>query len=72
MSHNVITNQAAQLYGDSLVWDNHCCFPNPIAGKEVIFADLRRYRDSGVRMLSVNIGDAEVTLENHIVDWQRR
>ena len=66
MSDRNISFKALKLMQDSVVWDNHCCMPNPINGKEDILSELQRYRDSGVNMLMINIGDAEISLENHI------
>ncbi len=42
-----------QLHTQSLVWDAHACFPlNPNAE----LSQLKRYKDSGVNFVSINIG----------------
>jgi membrane dipeptidase len=49
----MISEKAKQLHEQSLVWDAHGCFPlNPQAD----LSQLKRYKDSGVNFLSINIG----------------
>lgn len=55
-----ISEKAAALHKDALVWDNHSCFPQE--GAEPFFPLLERYRASGVNVLGVNIGDSDVEL----------
>jgi len=56
-----IREPAAKLHREALVWDNHCCFPQ--TGAEPLMPQLERYRQAGVNVLGVNIGDAQVELE---------
>ncbi len=55
-----ISGQAEQLQRDALVWDNHSCFPQ--TGAEPYLPQLERYRQAGVNLLGVNIGDSQVEL----------
>jgi len=49
----MISTEAAQIHDRSLVWDTHACFPlNPNAD----LGELKRYKDSGVTFVSLNIG----------------
>lgn len=54
---------AAALYDDTLVWDNHCCLPYEDTGDWV--NSLWRYREAGVSVAMVNIGDAQFGLDTH-------
>jgi membrane dipeptidase len=48
-----ISEQARKIHKDSLVWDTHACFRlDPLAD----LSELKRYRDSGVDFVSLNIG----------------
>ena len=49
----MISQQAQQTHDRSLVWDAHACFPlNPNSD----LTELKRYSDSGVNFVSLNIG----------------
>jgi membrane dipeptidase len=49
----MLSEQAQRLHDLSLVWDAHACFPlQPNAD----LGDLKRYKDSGVNFVSLNIG----------------
>jgi membrane dipeptidase len=49
----MILSQAQELHARSIVWDTHACFPlNPNAD----LRELKRYADSGVTFVSLNIG----------------
>jgi len=60
-----LSRQCAQIMEKSLIWDNHGCMPIPISGKEPVLEQLQRYRDGGVDVAMINIGDAEISLEEH-------
>ncbi|MEY2818413.1 MAG: hypothetical protein RL275_1876, partial [Chloroflexota bacterium] len=46
-------NRAAEIHNNSIVWDTHACFPlNPQSD----LSELKRYKDSGVTFVSLNIG----------------
>jgi len=48
-----ISKQAQQIHNRALVWDTHACFPlNPNSD----LTELKRYSDSGVNFVSLNIG----------------
>ncbi|MDE2111810.1 MAG: membrane dipeptidase [Alphaproteobacteria bacterium] len=57
----------------SLVWDNHGCLP--LLPKDNYLPQLERYRRAGFRVVSINVGYAEKTLQddlatiNHMRDW---
>jgi len=56
-----ISEQARKIHQDSLVWDTHACFRlDPLAD----LSELKRYRDSGVDFVSLNIGMDLNSFEN--------
>ena len=56
-----ISEQARKIHKDSLVWDTHACFRlDPLAD----LSELKRYRDSGVDFVSLNIGMDLNSFEN--------
>src|SRR5688572_16084188 len=57
----LISEQARNIHKDSLVWDTHACFRlDPMAD----LSELKRYRDSGVNFVSLNIGMDLNSFEN--------
>ena len=64
MADWAISEHAAKLHREALVWDNHSCFPQ--TGAEPLMPQLERYRQAGVDVLGVNIGDAQVELAEMI------
>ena len=59
----MISNEAKFIHNQSLVWDAHACFPlNPNSD----LSGLRRYKDSGVNFVSLNIGMDMDAFENVI------
>ena len=57
----LISEQARNIHKDSLVWDTHACFRlDPMAD----LSELKRYRDSGVDFVSLNIGMDLNSFEN--------
>jgi len=56
-----ISEPARKLHHESIVWDNHSCFPQ--TGAEPLMPQLERYRQSGANVLGVNIGDSQVELD---------
>jgi membrane dipeptidase len=59
----MISEQARQIHTRALVWDTHACFrldPNADV------SELKRYRDSGVTFVSLNIGMDLNSFENTI------
>src|SRR5687767_3417231 len=60
-SRMLVSEPAQKLYNDSLVWDTHACFRlHPNAD----LSELKRYRDSGVDFVSLNIGMDLNSFEN--------
>lgn len=49
----MISEQARQLHNRALIWDTHACFP---LKPDADLSELKRYRDSGVNFVSINIG----------------
>lgn len=48
-----ISDRAAALHTDALIWDNHTCLPlRPDAS---FLPQLQRFRDAGVNMVSINV-----------------
>ncbi len=59
----MISTEAKQIHDRSLVWDTHACFPlKPNSD----LSELKRYRDSGVNFVSLNIGMDMDSFENVI------
>ena len=57
----MISEQAQQIHNHSLVWDTHACFPlKPNSD----LTELKRYSDSGVNFVSLNIGMDMDSFEN--------
>ena len=59
----MISTQAQQIHDRALIWDTHACFPlNPNSD----LTELKRYLDSGVNFVSLNIGMDMDAVENVI------
>jgi membrane dipeptidase len=58
-----LSSQAAALLSSTLVWDNHGCMPLR-ADDQQFLPQLRRYRDSGVDVVSLNVGFDAVPWES--------
>ena len=59
----MISTQAQQIHDRALVWDTHACFPlNPNSD----LTELKRYMESGVNFVSLNIGMDMDAFENVI------
>jgi membrane dipeptidase len=57
----LVSEPAQKLHNDSLIWDTHACFRlDPNAN----LSELKRYRDSGVNFVSLNIGMDLNSFEN--------
>jgi membrane dipeptidase len=56
--------RAAALHRSALVWDNHGCLP--FDDTALWLDDLHRYRQAGVDVAMINIGDSEVPLDKVI------
>lgn len=59
----MISKQAQQIHDHALVWDTHACFP---LRPDADLSELKRYRDSGVNFVSLNIGMDMDPFENVI------
>lgn len=65
--------RAALLHRDALVWDNHACMPHRIEAGWM--ERLEAHRAAGVNVVSLNLGDADVSWEvqmamaRHFTDW---
>jgi membrane dipeptidase len=57
---------ARDLVASTLVWDNHGCMPVGAPYGIAFLPQLRRYRDSGVNVASINIGFGEMGVEEHL------
>ena len=55
------TDQAQRIHQESLVWDAHACFP---LKPDADLRELKRYKDSGVNFVSLNIGMDMDSFEN--------
>lgn len=59
-----ISEKAARLHQNALVWDNHTCMPHDT--KNTLMPQLERYRAAGVDMAVINIGDSQVDLDTQM------
>jgi membrane dipeptidase len=59
-----VSAEAARLHKDALVWDNHGCLP--IRCDESFLPELARYHQSGVDMVSINVGFGDLEWQRHI------
>jgi membrane dipeptidase len=57
----MIQEQTKRIHQQSLVWDTHACFP---LKSNADLGQLKRYRDSGVNFVSINIGMDMDSFEN--------
>ena len=57
----MISEQARQIHDRALVWDTHACFP---LKPDADLSELKRYRNSGVNFVSLNIGMDMDSFEN--------
>lgn len=59
------TARIEAVLADNLVWDNHACMPlRP--GDHSFLPQLRRYRDAGVNVVTLNIGFGRLDLAQHL------
>ena len=59
-----ISEEAAALHSDALVWDNHGCMP--LRPEDDFLPQLERYKDSGVNMAHLNVGYDPTGFEAHV------
>jgi membrane dipeptidase len=59
-----VSQRASALHRDALVWDNHGCMP--FEDTERWLDQLSRYRDAGVDVAVINIGDSDQPLDTLI------
>ncbi len=62
-SGSLATRRAA-LIESSAVWDNHACLP--LRPDPTFMPQLRRYRDAGVAVVSINVGFGEMPWSEHL------
>lgn len=55
------THEAQKIHQTSLIWDAHACFP---LKPDADLSELKRYQDSGVNFVSLNIGMDMDSFEN--------
>ncbi|GAB5413419.1 MAG: membrane dipeptidase [Congregibacter sp.] len=61
----LVSDPAVELLRESLIWDNHGCMPlRP--GDHGFLPQLSRYRQSGVDVISLNIGFGSLSVEQHL------
>ena len=60
------------MFESSLIWDNHGCLP--LRADAEFLPQLERYRKSGVTVISINVGMAEIPLIDHlrVISFMRR
>jgi membrane dipeptidase len=64
--HSMTTSdtRAQRLLESGVVWDNHGCMP--LRADASFLPELERYRQSGVNVVSLNVGFAEMSWEEHV------
>ena len=70
MADAALLDRASAIQATPLVWDNHACMPlRP--NDDVFLPQLERARDNGVSAITLNIGCAEQTPEEHraVLAW---
>ena len=60
----ILSPRARSLVESSIVWDNHSCMP--LRADDRFLPQLERFRNVGVDVVSLNVGFAEITWEEHI------
>lgn len=58
------TNRSIQLLHETLVWDNHLCLPMDLEKNLIALNGLEQVRNSGVDVVSINIGYANYDAEH--------
>ena len=59
-----ISAEARRLHEEALVWDNHGCLP--IRLDDEYLPQLSRYRETGVDMVSINVGFGDMPWHRHV------
>src|SRR5215510_7597775 len=59
----MISKQAQEIHERAIVWDTHACFP---LNSDSDLTELKRYQNSGVNFVSLNIGMDMDSFENVI------
>lgn len=54
------------LHGSALVWDNHGCLPMEMAANLQWLPKIKKYRNAGCSVASLNIGYGEMALGEHL------
>ena len=67
-----ISPRIQALFGSTVVWDNHGCLP--LRADAHFLPQLKRYREAGVRVVSLNVGFADMPWAEHvrILSFMRR
>jgi membrane dipeptidase len=60
-SDTQLSARAGVLHRAALIWDNHGCMPFDEPRRRL--GELERYRNAGVNVVMINIGDGEVSLD---------
>jgi membrane dipeptidase len=64
--------RARELMRSAIVWDNHACLP--LRADPIFLPQLERHRRSGVNVVSLNVGFADVSWSEHlrVLSFMRR
>ncbi|HEY1426216.1 MAG TPA: membrane dipeptidase [Caulobacteraceae bacterium] len=62
--NDAVAARAAALHAEAIVWDGHACLPS--IGADELLPQIERYRQAGVSLLGLNIGDSDVDLAEQI------
>ncbi len=59
-----IGKEAALLHENSVVWDSHGCMPQSMEHLPKVISKLSQYRDAGVNIAHINLGDSYYPLDS--------
>lgn len=68
MNKEVSPARRDALLRSCTVWDNHACLP--LRADATFMPQLRRYRDAGVNLVSINVGFGEMSWPEHLAMLQ--
>ena len=60
-----VVDKAKSIVRNTLVWDNHGCMPVGAPFGTDFLPELRRYREAGVNVVSLNVGFGEMDVADH-------
>ncbi len=62
---NDVLVRVKTIVSNTLAWDNHGCMPVGVPYSTDVLPELRRYREAGVNVVSLNVGFGEMDVADH-------